>query len=149
MFHRKSYHTTGFTLIELLIVIAIIGILATFVIVNVINVKLRSRDAQRKSDLAQLQSALELYRADQSTYPAALPACGNPLAVGATVYIQKVPCDPLDTGQFVYHYVSNGGDTYTLVACLENVKDSQRDATNNAQYCTGGTTDWSYTKTNP
>jgi general secretion pathway protein G len=147
MFHRKKSER-GFTLIELLIVISIIGILATLIIVNVITVKLRARDAQRKSDLAQIQSALELYRADQGTYPPALPACGNSLVNGATVYLQKVPCDPLNNGQYVYSYATTGV-TYTLTACLENVKDLQIDKVDNAAYCTGGTTNWSYTKTNP
>src|SRR5437588_640087 len=69
----------GFTLIELLVVIAIIGILATIVMVNVLSVRSRARDTQRKSDIRQIQSALELYRADQGSYPNGLPACNSAL----------------------------------------------------------------------
>ena len=139
---------SGFTLIELLLVIAIIGILATFSLANFLTVKQRARDAQRKSDLHQIQSALELYRTDAGSYPNALPACGSPLTYTGSTYLQKIPCDPLNTGQSVYTYNSSG-TTYSLVACLENTNDSQKDPTNDVTYCTGGTTNWSYTVTNP
>jgi prepilin-type N-terminal cleavage/methylation domain-containing protein len=142
----KKLH--GFTLIELLLVLAIIGALASFILVNLIGVKARGRDAQRKSDLRQMQAAFELYRADTGTYPAApLPACGSGLTNGGTTYMSKIPCDPLNTGQYTYVY-STTGTTYTLIACLENTNDSQKDSSNNAK-CTGGTTNWSYTVTNP
>lgn len=140
----------GFTLIELLIVLAIIGVLTSFLLVNFIGAKARARDAQRKADLRQIQSALELYRADQGIYPAApLPACGPSgpgLVYNGTTYMKQIPCDPLTNASFAY---TTTGTTYTLVTCLENVNDSQKDSTNNATYCTGGTTNWSYTVTNP
>ncbi len=144
----------GFTLIELLLVLAIIGVLTSFLLVNFIGAKARARDAQRKSDMRQLQAAFELYRADQGIYPASpLPACGpsSPgLVNNGTTYIQKIPCDPLNTGQYSYTYTQTGaGSGYTLIACLENVNDSQKDATNNSGLCTGGNTNWSYTLTNP
>ena len=139
----------GFTLIELLIVLAIIGVLASFLLANLISVKARARDAERKSDLRQLQAAFELYRSDQGTYPAApLPACGNQLQApsGGSVYMQKIPCDPLNNGAYTYTQ-TGGGTGYTLLTCLENVNDSQKDKANSAP-CTG-TSNWSYTLTNP
>src|SRR5690348_7093470 len=66
----------GFTLVELLIVIAIIGILSTLLMTNFIGVRQRARDAQRKADVRQIQSALELYRADNGSYPAAAGSNG-------------------------------------------------------------------------
>lgn len=137
----------GFTLIELLIVLAIIGVLTSFLMANFIGAKARARDAQRKADLRQLQSAFELYRSDQGSYPTTgqLPACGNnSLSANGTVYLQKIPCDP-QSGS--YSYTSNG-TTYTLRACLENANDSQKDSSNKAP-CAGGTKNWSYTLTNP
>ena len=141
----------GFTLIELLIVIAIIGVLATLLMVNFVGVRQRARDAQRKSDLRQIQSALELYRADNGSYPASL-TCNTIFSVdgtaNTTVYMSKVPCDPMNTGQFVYTYAPVSGGYY-IYACLENTNDSQKDSSNNATYCAGGSTNWSFTVQNP
>ena len=141
----------GFTLIELLIVVGIIGILATLLMVNFIGVRQRARDAQRKTDLRQLQSALELYRADQNSYPnPPLPACKASLCFPAacpvgnttTVYMKSIPCDPVSSSGYTY---SSDGSSYTLTACLENSGDSQKD--NPVNGC--GSTGVSYTLQNP
>lgn len=59
----------GFTLIELLVVIAIISILAVFLFVSFTQVQKNSRDAQRKSDLQTVASALQRFYSDNSHYP--------------------------------------------------------------------------------
>jgi general secretion pathway protein G len=121
--NQKSKLQTGFTLIELLVVISIIGVLSSLLMVNFIGARQRSRDTQRKSNMRQVQSALELYRSDQSNYPLALPACGSSLVDpvnGTTVYMKSIPCDPLG-GSFQYLGTST---TYTIVGCLENTNDS-------------------------
>lgn len=119
----------GFTLIELLVVISVIAILTTLLMVNFVGIRQRGRDGQRKSNLYSLQSALELYRADNGAYPTTLdfPECGNSLSTngGETVYMQEVPCDPLEnTG---YTYISDDGGSYLLIACLENENDGDAD----------------------
>lgn len=131
MSKRNVLKSKGFTLIELLIVIAIIGILSTLLMVNFIGVRQRARDTQRKANISQIQSALEEYRADQGNYPISIPSCGNALAdpTGTTIYIQKMPCDPLgnsyyNSGSYYYSFNSST-NTYTLSACLENTSDSQ------------------------
>ena len=141
----------GFTLIEIVLVITLIGLMATLLIslVDPVRQFQKSNDARRKADLHQIQAVLELYRTDQGQYPAVLPACGSALTGGTTTYLQKIPCDPKNTGQFQYQYTSSGANTYSLVACLENVRDPQKDATNDSVHCTGGTTNRSYTVTNP
>lgn len=124
-------HTGGFTLIELLVVISIIGILTVLASANYVGFKQRGRDAQRKSNLRQIQNALELYRSDQGVYPTAgvgyPTSCGGQIINGTTVYMQTVPCDPMGAGikwgNGNYYYVTNGS-TYTLGACLENVSDA-------------------------
>lgn len=133
----------GFTLIELLIVIAIIGVLAALLMANFVGIRQRSRDAQRKSDVRQIQSALEFYRSDNGVYPlsAELSSCGGAFLLSGVTYMSKIPCDP-STGT-VYIYTS-AGSSYALKACLENANDSQRDTANT---CSGGTV--SYTVSNP
>lgn len=143
---RYPLSSGGFTLIELLLVIAIIGILATFSLANFLTVKQRARDAQRKSDLHQLQSALEFYRTDVGSYPINPLQCGTPFTspTGST-YMQKIPCDPLNTSQS-YSY-SSDGITYKLVACLENANDTQGVA--DSADCPTSSNNWSYQVTNP
>ena len=78
----------GFTLIELLIVIAIIAILAVVVVLvlNPAELLKQSRDSQRLSDLATLNSAVNLYITDQSG------AAGFSLGTSSLAYL-SVP-DP-------------------------------------------------------
>lgn len=143
---RKS---KGFTLIELLVAIAIIGILSSFLLANFVGVRQRARDGTRKSDLRQIQSALELYRADKGNYPATFPACGSQFDDGAAtpvIYMKKIPCDP-SGGAAVYTYsYSDTTKIYSLVACLENYNDSQKDPTD---VCGGAGAPVSYTLQNP
>jgi len=128
---NNSEPVKGFTLIELLIVVAIIGILAALLMTNFIGVRQRARDAQRKSDVRQLQSALELYRSDTGSYPASITSCGSGISLkspdGSSTYMQTVPCDPLGISTYnngVYVY-SISGNVYTLGTCLENGSDNQ------------------------
>jgi prepilin-type N-terminal cleavage/methylation domain-containing protein len=66
----------GFTLIELLVVIAIIGILSSVMLVAVNSARMKARNAERLSDMRQMQIALELYYAKYNQYPVA-DFCGN------------------------------------------------------------------------
>jgi general secretion pathway protein G len=142
----QNFHK-GFTLIELLIVIAIIGVLATLLMVNFVGVRQRARDAQRKSDLRQLQSALEIYRSDNSSYPVSgttgsssntlVANCSGSLGNGpgcTTIYIKTISTDPSGSSYYnggYYYYSSDGtSGNYTLGTCLENSGDSQGTPTN-------------------
>jgi len=127
----------GFTLIELLVVMVIIGLLAGLILPNFMSARERARDAQRKSDLEQIQKALELYKMDQS--PPAYPAGSDPFQPVAcnaiwqsgedTVYMPKFPCDSKMAAGNNWRYVlvvpRVAGDnlTYKLIACLENKSD--------------------------
>ncbi len=132
LYKKILLHTSpGFTLVELLVSIAIIGILSSIVIVNLSGFRERGRDTQRKSDLLQIQTALELYRADQAAYPAtnAFPNCGASLSSGTSVYMQTLPCDPLPGATWgTRYFYSSTGNAYTLFACLENANDPKKDA---------------------
>lgn len=69
---KYFFKKKGFTLIELLIVIGIISILLGLVSVSLNGSQARARDVVRKSDLHQIQKALELYQQDSPT--ASFPA---------------------------------------------------------------------------
>lgn len=61
----------GFTLIELLIVIAVIGVIASVILItlNPLEQIARGRDAGRKSTLSQLVTSLQSYAVTNGTYP--------------------------------------------------------------------------------
>lgn len=130
--NRQSLITNrGFTLIELLVVISILGVLAALVLSNMAGVRERARDAQRKSDLKEIQKALEMYKHDQDipSYPTAADWDALVTALeGSGGYMKEVPDDPLG-GDIHYFYVrSTDPLDYTLRACLENKSDPQGEA---------------------
>jgi prepilin-type N-terminal cleavage/methylation domain-containing protein len=117
----------AFTLIELLVVISIIGILATLVTANLNAARNRSRDAVRKGDLKNIQTALRMYYNDKQSYPATF-TFGETFSSGATVYMNTVPHDPLykasDEPPTDYDYTYVDSDNFILTACLENKSDT-------------------------
>lgn len=78
----------GFTLIELLMVIAIIGILASVIMVNLTSARQKGRDAKRIADIKNIQLSLEQYYNDNLYYPL------NIYTALAPTYMPNVPYDP-------------------------------------------------------
>jgi len=128
----------GFTLVEILVVIAVIGILASIGVVTYRDIQMRGRDQKRKSDLQELQLALEQYRinnngqypsvsaADEtSNYIGKVSGLTNKLITGTPTYMQIVPLDPLNQDNCkTYLYMHDSTRTkYTLFAHLENTVD--------------------------
>lgn len=140
----KKLFKNGFTLIELLIVIAILGILAGFVLTNMQGARERARDVRRKSDLESISQALRLYFIDAHHFPDdggevsgyAIAGCGTivtptscnwgeAFATDKSTYMNLLPLDPSSTPDSVitYNYSSDGVDTFALVTQLENLSD--------------------------
>jgi prepilin-type N-terminal cleavage/methylation domain-containing protein len=71
--NRKSKIANGFTLIELLVVISIIAILAAFTIPVLKSLKRREFINKTQAELAQLETAIDSYKAAYGAYPP-----GNP-----------------------------------------------------------------------
>jgi len=120
----------GFTLIEILVVIAIISGFVVILFPNFMEFRIKSRDSRRKSDLKQIQKALELYKMDQNppVYPGALPACSASFSSGGKEYMQKTPCDPQSPSTGQYKYTLDPADSlkYTLYSCLETKGDLEK-----------------------
>jgi len=122
---KKRRPNQGFTLMELLIVIAILGLLATIGLVSFRSSQIKGRDTQRKSDLGQIQRALEMYYNDYGSYPAALPGGGGSWQdAKGTLYMKEVPKDPKDPAQKYLYQQKTNGTGYALYATLENTNDS-------------------------
>ena len=115
----------GFTLIELLIVVAIIAILTGIGATRYQEVIRRGRDAQRKSDLRSVATALEQYYGDRSAYPIEDPGVPGGLycfstttsllwgtnnfecdfGSGLIVFSGTLPEDPqINSGHIQYYY---------------------------------------------
>ena len=113
----------GFTLIELLIVIAIIGLLASMVLVGFGSFRSRGRDARRIADLRETQNALELFYTRNNAYPASADwATLTTDLIGAGVGINAIPNDPLDPLLRPYVYSPSTPDlqNYVIGALLED-----------------------------
>lgn len=144
----------GFTLIELLIVIVIISLLAALLMANFVGIRQRGRDAQRKSDLRQIQAALELYRSDNAAYPTTgfPPPCQTSFSSLAVIYIKKAPCDPQGATWYnsgSYYYLSTDATNYTLAACIENTNDNDPASTTTNPGGTGCATGKYFVLQNP
>ena len=100
---RKSRTTApGFTLIELMVVLVIIGVLAALIVPNVLDRADDARVTAARTDIANLQQALKLYKLDNQRYPSAeqgLQALASrpstePAAPNWRATLDKLPADP-------------------------------------------------------
>jgi general secretion pathway protein G len=66
---RLSARERGFTLIEIMVVVVIIGLLAAVIVPSVVDKVDQARVAKAKQDITSLETALTMYRLDNSRYP--------------------------------------------------------------------------------
>jgi type II secretory pathway pseudopilin PulG len=127
------YKYKGYTLVELLLVIMTIGVMAGFGLSKYPGVQKSSRDANRRSDLKQLQTALENYaNIKGGFYPSRNSAVLTSVLCNSDLGISNCPDDPhsgdnVCNGVCNYYFSSNGSCTvgdpcasqYVLYARLE------------------------------
>lgn len=128
----------GFTLIELLVVISVIGLIASIALVSLNTARAKARDARRKADFRQLQTALELFFNKNSRYPGEAGWCDSskgvtdPNCVGfngnfwpgsgfieleGEAFVAKLPVDPRNDSTYFYYYEPVSGQTQFSVTC--------------------------------
>jgi type II secretion system protein G len=125
----------GFTLIEILVVITIMAVLLAAGVATYTSVIKKSRDAKRRSDIGQIQQALEMFRADVLEYPHCpnddsayqdIATCLNvavgpaPANVPFSQYLPTRPSDPKVSSDFHYYYRRPTTTTYFVTAFVES-----------------------------
>ncbi|MEM3426919.1 MAG: type II secretion system major pseudopilin GspG [Candidatus Bathyarchaeia archaeon] len=121
----------GFTLLEILIVVAIIGLLASLIVPNLIGRYEKSKEEIAKAQIEMLSSAIEAFRLDMGRYPNSLeelikstePAWRGP-------YLAKtvIPKDPWGR-EYQYKFPGEHG-SYDLYSLGPNGKLDERSITN-------------------
>jgi prepilin-type N-terminal cleavage/methylation domain-containing protein len=125
----------GFTLIELLVVITLIAILSGVIlsVINIGGIRQKTRDARRAADLRKVQTALELYFAQNREYPVSATwevlSNASPGYVASKIkgsYIAVIPTDPstavganpCTSTNLGYWYIGSAGK-YVIAANME------------------------------
>lgn len=111
----KKRKQNGFTLLEVMVVVVILGVLASFVVPNLLGNKEKADQQKAVSDITALENALDMYKLDNSVYPttdqglealvkmpSGSPAPRNYQDGG---YIRRLPQDPWG---YEYQYLSPG-----------------------------------------
>lgn len=131
----------GFTLVELITAIGVLAILVSTVIavIDPLEQFKKAQDSKRKSDLAQVQRALEVYYQDYHRYPYSVQSkistdntVSGVVQWGATwsPYMDVLPIDPSSSKRYVY-WADSTGQEYALYANLDRGSKDQ-------QSCNGG-----------
>ncbi len=87
----------GFTLIEILVVVAIIALLSSIALIGLMSAREKSRNVKRLGDMTQMNTALELYNAQNKGYPPAV----NGVPQGMTPsFLTGIPFSPIPPDGF-------------------------------------------------
>ncbi|MBD1558635.1 type II secretion system major pseudopilin GspG [Vibrio sp. S9_S30] len=127
MHNKSNKKQSGFTLLEVMVVVVILGILASFVVPNLLGNKETADQQKAITDIVALENALDMYKLDNSVYPTtdqgleALvskpSASPEPRNYRDGGYIRRLPNDPWGNE---YQYLSPGDngtiDVFTLGA---------------------------------
>lgn len=108
----------GFTLLEILIVVAIIGLIASLIVPNIVGRYEKSKEEIAKAQLEMLSSAIEAFRLDMGRYPNSLDELINsnePNWRGPYLAKKQIPKDPWGKDYQYKHPGEHGRyDLYSL-----------------------------------
>ena len=126
---KKFVSQSGFTLMELLITVSIIAILVAIGIASYSTINKQSRDTKRKSDIEQLRSALEMYRADVGYYPStgagSWTAASDLSTALVTTYILAIPSDPQGATSPYMYRATDVTDSQYYGYCISSLLETE------------------------
>lgn len=123
---NRQKKTSGFTLLEVMVVLVILGLMASFIVPNLLGNKEKADQQKAVSDIVALENALDMYKLDNGVYPTTdqglqalvtKPSSPEPRQYRTGGYIKRLPTDPWGND---YQYLSPGDngviDVFTLGA---------------------------------
>ena len=152
----KFKKDSGFTLIELLVVVAIIGILASIVLVSLNSARAKGRDASAKGSLSSMRATAEIYFDTWNSYGSSQSTTVGPgggVSTGVAIGSAGDVCnyeDIVRLANAVFNQTQGltncdvddtaGGISYTLAALMNDGRTYCVDSTAFAGYVTNPTT---------
>ena len=144
---RPLVDRAGFTLIEIMVVIIILGLLATLVIPNITGYTEKAKREKARADIASLEGALELFKADNGFYPTTeqgleslivKPSTGRiPAKWMEGGYFKKgVPLDPWGA-RYTYFAPGRRGEGYEIISLGSDGQESDDDISSSDHLDTG------------
>ena len=87
----NRHNEDGFTLVEVMVTLVIIGLLTTFVVLNVLPAQGKAQVQKAKGDISAIETAMEMYKLDNFEYPTEQEGLE---ALTASGVIKKMSLDP-------------------------------------------------------
>jgi general secretion pathway protein G len=144
---RLVAESSGFTLIEIMVVIIILGLLATLVIPNITGYTEKAKREKARADIASLEGALELFKADNGFYPTTEQGLDSLIVKPSTGripakwmeggYFKKgVPLDPWGN-RYAYFAPGRRGEGYEIVSLGTDGQESEDDVSSSEHLDSG------------
>jgi type II secretory pathway pseudopilin PulG len=125
----RMFNQEGISLVEMLVISGLITIMISgfIALINPLQKISQSNDVKRKSDIAQLQRALEIYNNDNGQYPASTATytiTGTNWGGAWPQYMARLPQDPTGGRRYVYYTPNIGAcanyQCYYIFASLQS-----------------------------
>lgn len=116
---QTSLRRRAFTLVEMLLVLVILAVLAAIVIPKMAGRGQQAKETAAKSDIAGMETALNMFEVDTGSYPARLDALvsqPNNLTGWKGPYLKQIKPDPWGN-EYVYTYpAKNNASGFDLMS---------------------------------